>query len=253
MNPIKRLIYQYGIPFIGRLYNGRNKYINVIYYHDIVRGKGKSFQQTNIDVFKRQMRYIVSHGFTTLRFDDVKTEADETYNNKKVIIAFDDGWKSNYTEIYDFMKSLGIKYSIYLAVKEIGLNPNYLTWDQVRMMHNEGLVGFGAHTYSHSDMSDISKINPQLEFVEADAIFEKELGYKPLDFCYPFGSYSEDSNEYISSQLDYRRIYTSRYMYSYRQNGKLIFGRSGISNEESFGVFKAKLKGYFNVWKTIIG
>ena len=173
MNPIKRLIYQYGIPFIGRLYNGRNKYINVIYYHDIVRGKGKSFQQTNIDVFKRQMRYIVSHGFTTLRFDDLKTEADETYNNKKVIIAFDDGWKSNYTEIYDFMKSLGIKYSIYLAVKEIGLNPNYLTWDQVRMMHNEGLVGFGAHTYSHSDMSDISKINPQLEFVEADAIFEK--------------------------------------------------------------------------------
>ena len=102
-------------------------------------------------------------------------------------------------------------------------------------------------------MSDISKIDPELEFTKADAIFEKELGYKPLDFCYPFGNYSEESNEYISSKQNYHRIYTSRYMYSYRQNGKLIFGRCGISNDESFGVFKAKLKGYFNVWRTIFG
>ncbi|MBG9220331.1 polysaccharide deacetylase family protein [Bacteroides ovatus] len=253
MNPIKKIIYQYGIPFVGRICNGRNKFVNVIYYHDIVQGKGNSFQQTNMEVFKRQMHYIASHGYTTLRFDDLKTEAAEKYNPKTIVIAFDDGWKSNYTEIYDFMKSLGIKYSIYLAVKEIGTNPDYLTWEQVRQMHEEGLVGFGAHTYTHPDMSDISKIDPELEFTKADAIFEKELGYKPLDFCYPFGNYSEESNEYISSKLNYHRIYTSRYMYSYRQNGKLIFGRCGISNDESFGVFKAKLKGYFNVWRTIFG
>lgn len=253
MNPIKRIIYQYGIPTIGRILNRNNKFVNVIYYHDIVQGKGYSFQQTNIEIFKKQMQYIASHGYTTLRFDDLKTEVDEAYDSKKIIIVFDDGWKSNYMEIYDYMKSLGLKYSIYLAVKEIGVNPDYLTWDQVRLMHDEGIVGFGTHTYTHPHIDAISNIDVEVEFKKADAIFEAELGYKPLDFCYPYGTYSEETNEYISSHLEYKRIYTSRLMYSYRQNGKIIFGRNGINGDEPFIVFVSKLKGYYNVWRKILG
>ena len=252
MNPIKKIIYNYGIPFAGRLNHSKNNIVNVIYYHDIVDGKGESFMRTNYDIFKRHMEYISRKGYRTLRFDELNDDTIQ-YNSKNIVIAFDDGWKSNYDKIYDLMKSLGIKYNIYLAVNEIGVNPDYLTWEQVRKMHNEGFVGFGAHTYTHPDMSDISKINPELEFTKADAIFDKELGYKPLDFCYPFGYYSEESNEYIVQHTNYTRIYTSRMMYSYLQNGKVIFGRNGISNDESFGVFKAKLKGYFNVWRVIFG
>ena len=252
MNPIKKLIYNYGIPLIGCMFRGNNKLVNVIYYHDIVKGEGQSFMRTNIDVFKRQIEYIASHGYKTLRFDELNEETIK-YNPKSIIIAFDDGWKSNFTEIYDFMKSLGLKYNIYLAVKEIGVNPDYLTWEQVKFMHEEGLVGFGAHTYTHPDMSDISKIDPAVEFDKADKVFEEQLGYKPLDFCYPFGYYSEESNAYIIKNTGYKRIYTSRMMYSYMQEGKVIFGRNGISNDESYGVFKAKLKGYFNVWRKIIG
>lgn len=251
MNPIKKLIYNIGIPFIGRLLRSNNKLINVIYYHDIVKSEGRSYQQTNIDVFKRQMEYIASHGYKSLRFDDLNYETIK-YDPKTIIIAFDDGWISNYNEIYDYMKSLGIKYNIYLSINEIGINPNYLTWKQVKQMHNEGYVGFGAHTYSHPDMSDISKIDPKIEFDKADSIFREQLGYQPLDFCYPFGCYSEDSNDYIVKYTPYIRIYTSRMMFSYIQEGKVIFGRCGISNDESFGVFKAKLKGYFNVWTKLI-
>ena len=252
MNLIKKIIYQYGIPCIGKLCHSKNKYINVIYYHDIVQGKGSTFQQTNIDIFKRQMEYIAKKGYKTLRFDDLNEETLK-YDSKTILIVFDDGWKSNYSEIYEFMKSLGLKYSIYLAVKEIGVNSDYLTWEQVKQMHNEGMVGFGAHTYTHPNMSDINKINTNVEFDKADAIFREYLGYQPLDFCYPFGYYSEESNDYIIRNTPYTRIYTSRMMYSYRQTGKIIFGRNGINNDETFGVFKAKLKGYYNVWKKIIG
>lgn len=252
MNPIKKIIFNHGIPLIGRVLHGNNKIVNVIYYHDIVDGNGRSFQQTNFELFKKHMEYIAKNGYRTLRFDDLNDETCH-YDSKTIVIAFDDGWKSNYTKIYELMQTLGLKYSIYLAIKEIGSNPDYLTWDEVRKMHDEGLVGFGAHTFNHLDMSDISKIDPAIEFDKADAIFEKELGYKPMDFCYPFGYYSEDSNEYITTHCQYKRVYTSRMMYSYIQNGKIIFGRNGISGDESFGVFVAKLKGYFNCWRKIIG
>ncbi len=252
MNSIKQLVYNYGIPFVGYLFRLNNKYVNVVYYHDIVKGEGFSFIRTNIDVFKRQMEYIASRGYKTLRFDDLDDNAIK-YNPKTIVIAFDDGWKSNYTEIYGLMKSLGIKYNIYLTVKEIGTNPDYLTWEQVQQMHDEGLVGFGTHTYSHPDMSDISRIDPKIEFDKADSVFHEHLGFWPLDFCYPFGKYSEESNDYILKHTAYKRIYTSRLMYSYLQDGKVVFGRNGISNNETFGVFKSKTKGFYNVWRKLLG
>jgi len=251
MNIIKKIIYQYYIPFIGRVYN-RNRFINVIYYHDVVRELGHSYQQTNIEVFKKQMQYLVSHGYKTFRFDELNSKTMK-YDTKSIIITFDDGWKSNYTEIYELMKSYGIKYNIFLTMGEVGVNPDYLTWEQIHQMHAEGMVGFGVHTYTHPDMSDISKIDTKLEFDKSDFIFEKQLGYRPLDFCYPYGKYSEESNTYILKHTSYCRIYTSRMMYSYKENDKMIFGRNGISNEDIFNVFKAKLKGYFNIWRTLIG
>lgn len=252
MNPIKKVAYNYLIPFVGRLNVGKNKFVNVIYYHDIVKGEGQSFMQTNIEVFKKQIQYIADNGYKTLRFDELDDKDNLKFEKKKVVIAFDDGWLSNYTEIFEFMKSLGIKYNIYLTIGEIGKNPDYLTWDLVRQMHDSGWVGFGVHTFTHPHVADMKDIDPQLEFVQANEVFQKELGYEPLDFCYPFGSCSEKSHKYLTTQTNYQRIYTSTMMYSYKQNGRIIFGRNGISNDETFGVFKAKLNGCFNVWKRLI-
>lgn len=252
MNPLKRIAYNYILPYIGKIRVGRNRFVNIVYYHDIVKGEGQSFMRTNIDVFKRQMEYIAKNGYKTLRFDELNERNNVRFEKKKVVIAFDDGWLSNYNEIFDFMQSLGIKYNIYLTIGEIGKNPEYLRWDLVRKMHDSGLVGFGVHTYTHPYVADMSDIDPELEYVKANEVFQKELGYEPLDFCYPYGSCSEIAHEFLSTKTNYQRIYTSTMMYSYEKNGRIIFGRNGISNDETFGVFKAKLNGYFNVWKTII-
>ena len=251
MNILKKIVYTHIIPIIGMLNNRRNRFVNIIYYHDIVKGSGKSFQQTNIELFKRQMEYIIQKGYRTFRFDDLNDDIIG-FDSRSIVIAFDDGWISNYVEIYDFMKSQGLKYNIYLAVDKIGSNSDYLTWDMVRKMHNEGNVGFGVHTFNHVDVSNLTKIDPSVEFGQANSRFQEELGYVPLDFCYPFGAYSETSNEYLIKNSPYTRIYTSRMMYSYTQNGKVVFGRCGIKNEESMWLFKAKLKGYMNIWTKII-
>lgn len=251
MNIIKRFIYQQIIPLAGRIMVDKNRYINVIYYHDVVKGKGESFMRTNKDLFERQMRFIAENGFKTLRFDELDDKGNLKFEKKKVVIAFDDGWLSNYTEIFEFMRSLGVKYNIYLTIGEIGKNPEYLNWDLVRKMHDSGLVGFGVHTYTHPHVADMSDIDPELEFIKANEVFKKELGYEPLDFCYPYGSCSEKAHEYLSTKTNYQRIYTSSMMYSYEKHGRIIFGRNGISNDETFGVFKAKLNGWFNVWKNI--
>lgn len=246
MNNFKKIIYNYVIPVVGRIMRYNNRYINVIYYHDIVKECGKSFMRTNINVFKEHMQYLKDKGYQTLRFDDLNSTTI-AYNPKTLIIAFDDGWLSNYTEIYSYMKDMGLKYNIYLAIDKIGKDPSFLTWQHVKKMHAEGFVGFGVHTFSHANVSELSKIDPSIEFTKANRVFENYLGFIPLDFCYPYGAYSSESNVYLVNNTPYTRIYTSALDYSYGIGNKVIFGRNGISNEEPFTVFKSKVKGYHNI------
>ncbi len=249
MNNLKQYFFDHVIPFLGRVFLSKNDYVNVIYYHDIVEDKGYSLMQMNIEKFKHQMLYIKKQGYETLRFDDLNTPSLFKFKKKRVVIAFDDGWKSNYALIFDWMKEQGIKYNIYLTIGEIGNNPEYLTWDQVRMMHESGVCGFGAHTFTHPDMSDLTKVDINIEVQKANEIFEKELGYKPMDFCYPFGYYSEASNEWLTQNTDYRRIYTSAPFFSYKQKNSYIMARQGISNDDTDKAFHDKLNGYNNIYK----
>ena len=253
MKSLKRFVYANIVPVISTVLKNKNQYINVIYYHDIVTGDGGGAQQTNIDVFKSHMEYIFKNGYKTLTFDDIEKGADISFKDKCVLITFDDGWFSNYTEIFDFMKEKGIKYNIFLAVGEISNNPQYLTWDIIREMHSSGLVGFGAHTYSHISVSDIKSVDTDKEIESANNRIFEEIGFYPVDFCYPYGQFSEESQEFLLRNTKYKRIYTSEHDFSYSVDGKIVFGRSSINNDEPFKTFIHKLNGNYNAFNTLRG
>ena len=248
---LKKFVFERIIPFFGSLYTRKNKFINVIYYHDIVNGNGYGSQQTDLELFKNHMNYIKSKNFSTYTFDELENNENLLYSNDTVLITFDDGWVSNYSEIFDFMKDLNIKYNIFLEVGKIGADPNYLTWDMVREMYSSGIVGFGAHTFSHPDMSDLSIIDTEKEFLLANKKITDETGIIPKDFCYPFGKYSEQTNKYILDNTDYTRIYTSKMMYSYKKYNKIVFGRNSINGDRPFSVFINMLKGNYAIFNTI--
>lgn len=251
MNIIKKVLYQKAIPFVGKVLSGKNKYVQMIYYHDVVEGNGNSFMQINKDLFFKQMLYIKEKGYQTLLFSDL--QKDSSFRKKSVIIAFDDGWKSNYTEIFDFMKNNGIKYNVFLAAGKIGTDENFLTPQEVKEMASSGIVGFGAHTYNHVTLEDISKIDPDEEFILTDKTIAEWTGEKPFDLCFPKGIYTNQSLSEMLKNTDYTRFWTSDLQYSEKIGEKTVFGRAAISNDEPFSVFKAKLRGYYNCFNRLKG
>lgn len=253
MNILKRIAYKNIVPVVGSLLKNKNKYINVIYYHDIIEGEGNNAQHTNVETFKKQMEYLVSKGYKTITFDDIEKGEEITFKDKYVLITFDDGWVSNYSKIFEFMKERNIKYNIFLEVGAISKNPEYLTWDQVREMHDSGVVGFGAHTYSHVSMKDIETIDTQKEVEEANNIIFKETGFYPVDFCYPYGQFTEKGNKFLLENTKYKRIYTSEHDFSYGVGDKIVFGRSSINGAEDFKTFINKLNGKYNALNTVRG
>lgn len=251
MSAIISFLENYVTPVVGKLLVGKNRFCNVIYYHDVVSGPGDSFDQTNINTFKTHMEYLISNGYETLLFSDLNHPEQLKFKKKRVLITFDDGWKSNYTEIFDYMQKKGIKYNIFLAVGKIGRDPNFLTWEMIDTMNKSGVVGFGVHSFSHVDMSKIRNVNTELEIEKANALFSSELGTMPEDFCYPYGYYSQESNLFLENKKCYKRIYTSKKMFSYEENGAIVFGRNGISDDHSMQMFRYKTKGYLNSYKAI--
>ena len=247
---MKHLIYNSVIPVFGKFVIKKNRFINVIYYHDIVKKKGEGAQYTNFDLFVKQMNYLVMNRYETYRFDDLDAMT-MSFDRKKVLITFDDGWVSNYRDIFKYMEENGLKYNIFLAAGSIGTDDRFLTWEMVREMHQSGLVGFGAHTYHHIKMDEITLKDIESEVINTNRLIKEKTGIEPTDFCYPYGKYSKKSLEMLCKYSNYQRIYTSDMMFSYMLNERYIMGRNSINNDESFAVFVNKLKGYYNCFNLI--
>jgi len=248
MNNIEKIIYNGIIPEVGRFFRRPTK-IPVIYYHNVVEdGNGRRFMHTDISVFKNHMEYLKINGYKTYTFKEIPKKFTKKSNSKEVIIAFDDGFLSNYTIVFPLMKKLGLKFNIFLAVENMEKqNKDYLTWDMVSEMNKSKMVGFGAHTYSHIDVRNITDIHYDKEIYQTNALIRKYTNNDVNDFCFPYGYYNDKIIAKLCRDGIYKRIYTSDKIKLKIINNCEVVGRTGISNDYNVDMFSKNIKGLYNI------
>jgi peptidoglycan/xylan/chitin deacetylase (PgdA/CDA1 family) len=102
-------------------------------------------------------------------------------------ISIDDADKSFYEVGWPKFKEMGIPVTLFVNTSTIHENnKNYLNWDQIRELINEG-VSIGAHSHSHYHMADLSIDEMRNEIEISNNIFLKELGNIPSLFAFPYG------------------------------------------------------------------
>ncbi|SFF21315.1 poly-beta-1,6-N-acetyl-D-glucosamine N-deacetylase PgaB [Paenibacillus catalpae] len=137
--------------------------VAVLMYHDLI---GTSVKKTMIkgaeaesaipmDVFKEQMELLKADGFHIITIDQYADFIENKGNvpDNAVLLTFDDGYESFYTEAFPVLKEHG-----YPAVNFVigsgadnAANPKQkarpkMTWDQMREMQKSGM-SFYNHTY----------------------------------------------------------------------------------------------------------
>ncbi len=132
-------------------------------------------------------------------------------------ISIDDADKSFYEVGWPKFKEMGFPVTLFVNTSTIHKNnKNYLNWDQIRELINEG-VSIGAHSHSHYHMADLSIDEVRDEIEISNNIFLKELGSIPPLFAFPYG---ETNEEIINLLKEYKF--------------KVAFGQhSGVINETS--------------------
>ena len=123
----------------------------------------------------------------------IKTKMEKNY----LLLTIDDAFESFYSNAWPELNKRKIPFILFVSTREVG-NYGYMTWEQIKEIDSSGLATIGNHSHTHEYLIDWEdeKIISDLE--TSINIFEKELGYSPEIFSYPFGEYSSNLKKIVS-------------------------------------------------------
>jgi peptidoglycan/xylan/chitin deacetylase (PgdA/CDA1 family) len=111
-------------------------------------------------------------------------------NNKAVILTFDDGYKSQYTNAKPILDKYGYKATFYIICNDVE-NNGQLKWEDITALYKEG-HDIGSHTMNHADLSQTSKKETQYEIGESKQCL-LDHGINATSFAYPFNGGSDEA------------------------------------------------------------
>ena len=151
------------------------------------------------DEFEKQMHYLYEKQFSVLYLEEAMAMVkNNTLPKKAVVITFDDGYGDNYENAFPILKEYTFPATIFINTEMVGKNTkgrsgtnfNLLTKEQIKEMHNSGLIRFGSHAKNHVKLSKISLPEVEKELVESKQILASLTGSPIQTFAYPFGDYN---------------------------------------------------------------
>ena len=155
-----------------------------------------------MDVFKKQIEIIKRNNFEFFDPKNFSEEFNKVKTDKKILITIDDAFLSFYENAWPFLKENQIPFILFTSTDFIG-KKGYMNIDQLREVEKESFAYLGNHSHMHEYMVtfDFNKFTNDID--RSIEIFNNLFNYNPIFFSYPFGEYSLEQKNYISSKFKY--------------------------------------------------
>jgi peptidoglycan/xylan/chitin deacetylase (PgdA/CDA1 family) len=197
-----------------------------------------------------QDREVVDLGEALVRWEKPGAE-------RLAVLTFDDGYRDTFTTAFPILQELDLPFTIYLATESIetgvSLGPleraEPLSWEQVEVMVDSGLVTIGAHTHRHLDLRQLSIDEVEDELGTSDDLIERRLGTRPAHFAYPWGFWSPGSHGPVADRYASAALAGSR-----SARGGLdphLLPRFPVQLSDGFRFFRPRLRGGFRLEEAI--
>jgi peptidoglycan/xylan/chitin deacetylase (PgdA/CDA1 family) len=111
-------------------------------------------------------------------------------HQKVVILTFDDGYKSQYSNAKPILDKYGFKATFYIVCNYVGSGDNRMTWEEIKSLQHEG-HDIASHTMNHDDLSTLPPEKVEYEVAQSKQCL-LEQGINPKSFAYPFNGGSDD-------------------------------------------------------------
>lgn len=144
------------------------------------------------EAFERQMHFLKRHRYNVLPLEKLATLIKEGKKipYKTIPITLDDGYKDNYIYAFPILKKYNLPATIFIIINEVG-RPDRLSWDEIKVMQNSGIITFGSHTLGPEPLVNI-KSDEELkkQIFESKRILEEKLEREVGIFSYPSGAFN---------------------------------------------------------------
>lgn len=212
--------------------NPLGKSIIVLSYHQIRNLEGYD-TIVNLTNFDNQMNYLNDTGYKSITYQEWKDWKNGLRDipEKSVIIVFDDGSQTVYSNAYPIMNSYGFK-GVVAVIPEIvnqdhGYDYGFMNWTEIGILNNNGweLAGHGVTDYltiptSELRIGNFSKVKSQ---IEGNTSAKVEL------FVYPFNQHNRTTDD------DCSKIYKmcSGESYSFMDYDGFLFKKANLTHSNT--------------------
>jgi len=151
--------------------------------------------------FERQMRFLKEHRYNVMPLDRIGALIRERKQipPHAIAITLDDGFKDNYIYAFPILKKYNLSATIFLIVNEIEIPQSHrLSWQEIKIMQDSGLITFGSHTLSHLQLKSFT---PEEELKKqifgSKSLLEERLNRPVNLFSYPFGEFNIKTRQLV--------------------------------------------------------
>jgi peptidoglycan/xylan/chitin deacetylase (PgdA/CDA1 family) len=200
--------------------------------------------------FERHMSFLKRHRYHVIPLADLAVLISEGRRvpPKTVALTFDDGYKDNFTYVFPILKKYGFPATIFVIYGEVSRpQSNKLSWEEIRLMQDSGLIYFGSHTLGVKSLLGIKSAEElRRQIVDSKTKLEERLGQPVTLFSYPEGGFN-DTIRTLVIKAGYRAAVATNPGKRFADNDIFALKRIRISsNCDNLLAYWLESSGYYN-------
>ncbi len=192
--------------------------VSVLGFHDFSETAPETAMRTRTSKFRKQMEVIRQLGIPVISMADFITwkKGEKEVPQKSILLTFDDGWKSFYTDAYPILKELNFPFTMYLYKDYVDGGGRALTTAMIQEMVAHG-ASIGSHSVNHPYPIAVKNARKKgipaydaylrMQMGDSKVFLESKFPVKVTTYAYPGGFYTEEMLK-LGDELGYQYMFT---------------------------------------------
>ncbi|MCL6591024.1 MAG: polysaccharide deacetylase family protein [Firmicutes bacterium] len=177
--------------------SARDLTIPILCYHRVIPNPKSPYDLTPGQL-EAHFLYFKASGYTPITVSQFLEyrKKPALFPEKPILLTFDDGTKSHYTQVLPILKKHGFKATFFIFPNSAyGSKERWLGWDEITEIARAGME-IGSHTLTHPYLTVRNKMNEEeyqvwleKEVTQSKKVLEEKLNTPCRALAYPFGLY----------------------------------------------------------------
>jgi peptidoglycan/xylan/chitin deacetylase (PgdA/CDA1 family) len=217
--------------------------VPILLYHDI---DGKGIYSLTKETLRIHFQFLKDNNIKVIKLSELikRLENPAPFNDKVIVISFDDGFFSMYTKLLPMVKEFGYPITLFVYTDNVYTEASKnITWSKLKKIEDAG-VTIECHSMSHPDLEELSagkseNIQKKLfqEMYLSKRIIELYMNKTVDYFAFPYGRYNIKLIDFCRFS-GYKRVFSTAYRSNIITRDNYCLGRGHIKNSYSLNFIK---------------